>query len=256
MENSDVLNYEYQLQLYASDFGQFSINGFLKEIKGMVQATNGKFLSGSDIIESLGINWRNYTSVFPLKNTDQYNIFSYYNSSKPTRIWGFEFEHQASFRFLPGFLKNIVLNYNFTFLRSETWIKDVKQIYTKTYQYLLLDKKQKLNDIPDFFENVSLGYDIKGFSLRVSYFYQDGYPMYYDYFSGSTPIEINKSRLSRWDIAVRQQLLENISISLNLNNITNTNEESLFYFSINRHWDAAQAYRYGMNIDFGIGIKL
>jgi hypothetical protein len=256
LKNSDVWNYEYQTQFYGYDLGQFSINAFYKDIEGMVQATNGIQLAGAGTIEQLGINWRNYIPIFPVRSIYQYNIFSYFNSQKPTRIWGFEFEHQATFGYLPGLLKNIVLNYNFTFLRSETWTKDVVVTYTTTTQYALVDKKQKLGDMPDFLANVNLGYDIKGFSFRISYFYQDECPMYDDYFGDYGPTQIDKSKMSRLDIAVKQQILENISIILNLNNITNSKEEALYKRYYSTHWRTAQAYRYGMNFDFGVRADL
>jgi outer membrane receptor protein involved in Fe transport len=256
LKNSDVWNYEYQTQFYGYDLGLFSINAFYKNIEGMVQATNGMQLGGAGTIEQLGIHWRNYVPLFPLRSADQYNLFSYFNSPKPTRIWGFEFEHQANFRYLPGFLKNLVLNYNFTFLRSEAWTKDVVVTVTTTTSYALADKKQKLADMPEFLANVNLGYDIKGFSFRVSYFYQSEYPMYDDYFGEYDPMQIQKSKMSRLDIAVQQRILKNASIILNLNNVTNFKEEALYKYHSSTHWRTAQAYRYGMNFDFGIGIEL
>ena len=38
-------------------------------------------------------------------------------------------------------------------------------------------KKQRLSDMPEFLANVILGYDINGFSFRISYFYQGEYPI-------------------------------------------------------------------------------
>ncbi|HVO74540.1 MAG TPA: hypothetical protein VMT35_10995, partial [Ignavibacteriaceae bacterium] len=167
--------------------------------------------------------------------------------------------HLANFRYLPGLLKNIILDYNFTFLRSETWKLNVNQIYTSGPEDILLFEKQKLSYIPSFFANVILGYDLDGFSFRISYFYQDesikDYNRYWDSY------QVKENKLSRLDIAVKQQLFEKISIILNLNNITNSDEADLFrwFFKADNPpttWKTYQAFRYGMNFDFGVRVEL
>ena len=129
LKNADVWNYEFQTQFYGSDIGMFSINAFYKDIKGMVQTTDGEMmqayqgiqLSSPYQIDSLGITLSPFPVNLSLLKSNTYYFYTYYNSSKPTHIWGFEIEHQANFRYLPGLLKNITLNYNLAFLRSETW---------------------------------------------------------------------------------------------------------------------------------------
>ena len=257
LKNADVWNYEFQTQFYGKDIGQFNINAFYKDIKGMQQATNGFILSGinaTKFIKSLGINWDSFPVDNPVSNSDVFNLYTYYNSPKPTRIWGFEIEHKTNFRYLPGLLKNIVLNYNFTFLRSDSWTVATTYLIDTTTHYSLIDQKQKFCDMPEFFANVMLGYDIKGFSFRISYFYQDAYPILDYYYRMQT----KKNKLSRLDIAIKQQLWENISVILNLNNITNSIEETLYKPTpfADSLWRTAQAYRSGMNVDFGIRIDL
>ena len=256
LKNADVWNYEFQTQFYGNGVGQLSINVFYKNIEGMVQATNGIQLSGTAALDSFGINWRNYTPNFPFNNASTYYLFSYFNSPKPTRIWGLEVEHQANFRYLPGFLKNIVLNYNFSFSRSETWTKGAKWIVVNTYQYVLTDTKQKISNMPDLLANVNLGYGINGFSFRISYFYRDEYPMYDDYFGAFDIAHIKENKLSRLDVAVKQQIVRNFSVILRANNITNSEEETLAKWTPRGPWQTAQAYRSGPNYDFGVGINL
>ena len=252
LKNADVWNYEFQTQFYGNDIGLLGINAFYKDIKGMQQATNGVTMAGTEIIESLGIDLSSYPVSFPFTKGGPFSLYTYFNSSKPTRIWGFEIEHKANFRYLPGLLKNITLNYNLTFLRSETWAVDVIPVYAETMEYKLSGHKEKLGSIPQFFTNVILGYGIKGFSFRISYYYQDGYRLD-NYLS---PVDENK--LSRLDIAVRQQIFKNISIIFSLNNITNSKEEYLYEngYSYGKRVLTAQAYRYGFNFDFGIGFDL
>ena len=254
LENADVWNYEFQIQFYGNDIGQFSINAFYKNIDGLVQATNGIQLFGANTIDSLGINWSSYPVKYPFNKNDTYKLYTYFNSPKPTRIWGFEVEHQANFRYLPEPLKNIVLNYNLTFLRSETWTLNVTQIETSQAIDVISYKKQRLSDMPEFLANVNLGYDIDGFSFRISYFYQGEYPI--DYYHG---LQMKENKFSRLDIAARQKLFGNISVILGLNNITNSEEEAsneplAFFYGTGSPWQTAQDYRLGMNFDFGVRV--
>ncbi len=256
LKNADVWNYEIQTQFSGNGIGQLSINAFYKNIEGMVQETNGIQLSGPDALDLLGIYRSSYPVHYTFDKFGLYNVITYFNSPKPTRIWGFEIEHQANFRYLPEPFKNIILNYNLTFLRSETWRLDVENISVpRTGNYSIVSyTKQKLNTMPEFLANVILGYDIKGFSCRIAYFYQGEYPIVdpYRYF-----YQIETNKFSRLDIALKQQLFNNVSVIVNLNNITNSTEETLYrstnsQFSPAVEWQTAQAYRNGANFDFGI----
>ncbi len=256
LENADVWNYEFQIQFYGNDIGEFSINAFYKNIDGLVQATNGIQLFGENTIDSLGINWSSYQVKYPYNKNSTYKLYTYFNSPKPTRVWGFEVEHQANFRYLPGLLKNIVLNYNLSLLRSETWTLDVSQIETDQTIDVISYKKQKLSDMPEFFVNVILGYDIEGFSFRISYFYQGEYPI--DNYPG---IQIRENKLSRLDIAIQQQIFQNIFIVLEANNITNSVEEVSYQpspvsYGSGAPWQTAQEYRLGTNYNFGVRVDL
>ena len=254
LENADVWNYEFQTQFYGNDIGQFSINAFYKDIKGMQQATNGIQISGSNQIDTLGIHLSSFpfNDQFQVFGKSTVNFYSYYNSPEPTRIWGFEIEHRANFRYLPGLLKNITLNYNLTFLRSETWTFENKTIVASTVQNIIENEKHKISDMPEFFANVILGYDIYGFAFRISYFYQDEYPEPFNY----NNYKFKKNKISRLDIAARQQILENISVYINLNNITNSKEEYSYWMDPGVPNQTYQAYGYGMNFDFGVRVDL
>jgi hypothetical protein len=252
LKNADVWNYEFQTQFYGNGIGLFSINAFYKDIKGMQQTTNAVFLSGPNVIDSIGIHMSSFPVNFPFNKNINYYLLTYFNSSRPTHIWGFEIEHQANFRFLPGLLKNIVLNYNLTFLRSETWSIDSYPTASTTTQYVSLYRKQKLGNMPEFFANFILGYDLKGFSFRISYFYKDGCPIPSYYYIQ----QIMENKLSRLDISVKQQILDNIYLILNLNNLTNSKEESLYKSIFVRNWKTAQASRNGINYDLGIRVSL
>jgi len=71
-------------------------------------------MDGQRILDSLGLHVQAPTGDF--------NLTYESNSNKPTKIWGFEVEHQINFWYLPSFLSNIVLSYNFSLIRSETYV--------------------------------------------------------------------------------------------------------------------------------------
>ena len=260
LKNAVAWNYEIQTQFYGEDIGLFSISAFYKNIKNMFQYINGPELPGhsQDILDNLGIQWHS-----PLNPITSFNFYYPYNSNKPTHVWGFEVEHQANFRFLPGLLKNIVLNYNFSIVRSETWaatsidIKDtvIDPILGKLVKShkTLAENKQKLQDQPEFFGNVSLGYDIDGFSFRIAAFYQGKYNTS---FSSDGRSDGEQDAFTRLDISLKQNITDNISVLLNLNNITNAKEASLYNNRILGIEEPNTDHRFGMTADVGVRVNL
>ena len=113
LKNAEAWNYEINLQLFSNKIGLFSVSGFYKDIKNEVHQLYHTTITSKATSDSMGIKFIN--DIPPFSGTP-YSIIYPYNSSKPTRVWGFEVEHQANFRYLPGLLSNIVLSYNFSIL--------------------------------------------------------------------------------------------------------------------------------------------
>ncbi|MFH0991091.1 MAG: TonB-dependent receptor [bacterium] len=260
LTNAVAWNYEVQTQFFGNAIGLFSISAFYKDITHMHQFINGIPLSGQRVLDSLGIHWK---QPFPTDNTI-YNLSYPYNSNQPTHVWGFEVEHQTDLNFLPGRLKNIVLNYNFTIVRSETWISTSKVETTYVVQFpfpfpvpvsknVLIEKKQKLQDQPEFFGNASLGYDIEGFSFRLSVFHQGSYNTT---FSSNQRSDGTQDSYTRWDLALKQRVMENISIIVNLNNISNVQEGTAIANRLHSEWVLPDVHtRYGFTADVGVRIE-
>jgi TonB-dependent receptor len=253
-------NYEVQTQFYSNYIGLFSVSAFYKDMKDMYHTINGVQASGQSTLDSLGIPWKTPFG-------DAYFSFSYpYNSSSPTRVWGFEVEHQANLKFLPQPFSNIVLSYNFTIVRSETWattsrVENYRDstllfgqwVYLTRSRNVLFEKMQKLEDQPEFFGNVSLGYDLGGFSARLSYFHQGDYIVG---FSGDQRGDAMIQGYSRLDLALKQKVTDYLSVSLNLCNLTNTEEGSLLSNTITGWLLPTSNIRYGMTADLGVRLEL
>ena len=266
LKNANAWNYEVQTQLFGNTIGLLSLSAFYKNVTNMYHIINGVQLSGKAPLDSLGIKWKWPFGADTVGTA--YNLFYPYNSTQPTRVWGFEVEHQMDFKFLPGLLKNIVLSYNFSIVRSETWVATSRVdtyrdstflfgrwIYTTRSQNVLYEKKQKLEDQPEFFGNASLGYDIAGFSFRISVFHQGSFN---SSFSSNQRSDGVQESYTKWDIALKQFITDRISLSLNLNNITGKEESSSI---ANRIVPAIgllanSSNKYGMTADFGVRVEL
>ncbi|MGE5499330.1 MAG: TonB-dependent receptor, partial [Syntrophothermus sp.] len=239
LKSAQAWNFEVNASVFNNDLGLFSVSAFYKEIKDMFHMLNGlNVKAGSDVaqgqdekylFDSLGVNLKS-----PFLANQLYSLIMPYNSGKPTKVWGFEVEHQANLGFLPGFLANTVLSYNFSIVRSETYvlssyiasIKDSvfqrgKWVPYTTYKNQRVETKQKLEGQPEFFGNIALGYEIAGFSARLSFFYNGEFNTS---FTPDNRTNIVQGRFSKWDLALKHDINENISLFFNINNFTNVEE--------------------------------
>ena len=84
--------------------------------------------TGNVIFNELGLDTRS------LHGSAGYQLTVPYNSTDPSKVWGFELEHQINFTFLPGLLQNIVLSYNASLVYSETQL--IGSTTDTTYQII------------------------------------------------------------------------------------------------------------------------
>lgn len=257
LRTAKAWNYEINTSFFGNDIGLISISGFYKEIRDLQHMLNGASTSGNKLIDTLGIHWRSTI-------TGTYQLTVPYNSPELTKVWGMEYEHQMNFGFLPGLLKNIVLSYNFSIVRTKTVL--LSTVTDTTYYFLpgfpgipfpqytqrLFNLQQKLEGQPEFYGNISLGYDFHDFSIRASVFHQGSYN---NTFSANGQSDGVVNSFTRVDLALKQKITDNISLMLNVNNITGTDETRT---NINRIENgrilADTGERYGTTVDLGIWI--
>jgi TonB-dependent receptor len=261
LKNAKAWNFEVNTSLFGNEIGLFTVSAFYRRIDDMFHQISNipcDYKRGvGSILDTLGITWK---MPFPLNSP--MSLTYAVNSAEPTKVWGFEVEHQANLGFLPGLLANFVLSYNFSIVRSETFVLSYRVDTTWTflpgignlpkYSVVMTEQKQKLEGQPEFFGNVALGYDIGGFSGRVSVFFQGEYNRSYSASRRSDPVVQN---FSRWDLSLRQRFTENFSLFLNLNNFTSVEEQ---VYTTNRvaNWDALTSNQlYGLSGDLGVRVE-
>ena len=252
LRDAKAWNYEVNLSFFGDKIGLISASAFYKEITDMFHMLNQINTNGNGLIDYLGLRWQTL-------HTGTYELTVPYNSDKPTMVWGFEFEHQMNFTFLPGFLSNFVLSYNASLVRSETHIIataiDTVEYYVPgfpfpfyRYDERVIDRKQQLENQPEFYGNISLGYEVGGFSGRISLFHQSEYNVS---FTPSGRGDIVADVFTRVDLALRQRITRNVALLLNVSNLTNVKEGNSLYDRVNGYKILNTSERYGITANFG-----
>ncbi|HSR17485.1 MAG TPA: TonB-dependent receptor, partial [Ignavibacteriaceae bacterium] len=260
LKTAQAWNYEVNTSFYGNEIGLISVSAYYKEIKDFFHLLTNFNTAGNEIMRSFGILWpHGYSS-----DLSSYNLVLPYNAPKPAKVWGFEFEHQINFHFLPGLLKNIVLSYNASFVRSLAVLYKQETIISRydtlrngqlrpVYKNVLGEQNYKLEGMPEFFGNVSLGYDIGGFSGRISMFHK---AVHDSSFSATGLSDRSILEYPRFDLSLKQQITDIFSIFLNVSNITDARDG----FELqSRRWDRALFYqdeRYGRTAEFGMTVEL
>ena len=256
LRSARALNYELSVSGYHGSFGLATVSVFYKEITDLVHVLSQAYTVGNSFIDTLGATWRT-------PYTGSYALTIPYNSFQPTKVWGVEFEHQMNFNAFPGLLKNLVLSYNLSVIRSETFLfsTDTMTVYRKVYvpgfdsilvpftNNVIRGLTQKLEGQPEFYANVSLGYDIGGFSARLSLFHQAEYNQA---FSASGTSDDVVDAFTRFDLALRQEITSNISVLLTINNLTNIDESNSTYNRVAGLKLPNTRELYGLTADVGV----
>jgi TonB-dependent receptor len=261
LKNSKAWNFEVNSSVYNAMFGLVSVSAYYKEIENDIHTLNAAGFIGRRFLDSLGIKWN--TSL----TSGGYLLTAPYNASAPTKIWGVEFEHQALLNFLPGYLQNIVLSYNFSLVRSETHLISTRtdttrvlvqdpefgDYYRNEYSNRVVDRVQKLEGQPEFYGNVAIGYDIAGFSARLSVFYQGEFN---SSFSPNGWTDGVTGSFSKWDLTAKQKVTDNVSVLLSVSNLLDIQEDTYSVDRVHQWTRLNSSQKYGLTADFGVRIDL
>ena len=260
LRTATAWNYEAGVSFYGNRLGLFSVSGFYKEIDDYFQVINGLRYRGNAIFDSLGVDYDN-----PFGEDAQFFLRAPYNLDETTTVYGVEVEHQTNLSWLRGPLSGVVLGYNFSVVRSTTYIPRVR-VETQLIErppfppvevpsFVPYESEQKLQRQPDFFANVSLGYDFRAFSARLSVFHQDAFTTS---FAANTVTGNDGLRggYTRVDLAFTQAVSDRLRLLLNVNNLSGVEEQGLSYNAGLDRTLVNSSEIYGTTVDFGLRLDL
>jgi TonB-dependent receptor len=274
LEPSTAWNFDLGVSVKSDKIGLFTVYGFHKEIKDLIfvmdnykPAKKGLIVGGPADLNDR-ILGAEYYDPFYLTRDGQTDLP--FNNTEKAYVNGLEFSWQTNFWYLPGLLKGLVLDINYTILQTKTKypffesvVVDIdssgfipQPIYGQRYR----TRSGPMQDQPKSILNVILGWDYKGFSSRISYRYQSKtvesldtrysvFDSYYDTFS-------------LIDLMLNQKITKNIAVYANLTNIGNHIDD--YYFgeqkgdteAKNRPALPTSSQFYGFRAQFGVKVNL
>jgi len=244
-------NFDVILSFYPGNWGLFSVGGFYKHIDNFIYTRSAVSLVGSDTAPAnfgLSDDYAGAVITYPLNN--------------PTRamIMGLEFDVQTQLSELSSFLRGVVLSANFTIMDSEmayntTYIARVSNpdfgIVPGAAPFLQTNRDvsyvDRLLSQPTYLFNLSLGYDYKRFSCRVSCNYQDGVLVTAQQRADAADKEITTPFI-KWDAQARYAINRHLSLYLSWSNINHAVDGKTRYVT---GYPMRTEY-YGSNAYFGI----
>lgn len=211
-------NYDLHISAYKGTLGLLTLGGFYKDVQDIFFPFRVN-LSDAETAEEFG--WDDYRG---------YDLSTYSNLEN-SRVFGYEIDLQTNLGFLPAPFNGIVINTNYSRLYSQTQaffqtsetvlVNPFPPIFETTYTTQTRDV-QMLSQSPHIF-HLSIGYDIKKFSARISGIYQG---------TKASSYSLNKDfdrftyEFWRWDASIKQGIGDSWNVFLNFNNLTNQQDIS------------------------------
>ncbi len=233
-------NWDIQMSLHSNKIGLFSVGAFYKKITDMIFWTGMKAITDTAFFELPTIMHRQRAAYAVNNENEAIN-------------YGYEVEWQSNFWYLPGLLRGLVLNVNYTRNKSEAEYLRTRirlQVDPRTYRTTLVNEDttytSPMISQPDHLLNLTLGYDYKGFSFRWAMRYKSHIfksANWYEALRGYS------TDFYRYDLAIRQKLpVAGLEFFLNINNLTDEDENDVI-----NHMDfASYVEDYGRNANMGL----
>lgn len=243
---SHSTNYDVFFSFYSNSIGLLTVGGFLKQIDNLIFQEQ-ILITPSNIYKYFPPGFIS-TAHLPTGNPQ---VSTFVNDSNRATDYGLEIDWETHFWYLPQPFDGLVLNINYTHVFSK-----------ETYPYVAIpltgrsrvpfdtSYSTRLLYQPNNVANLSLGYDYRGFSIRVSMIYQD------DIFSGTNywpQLRTTTSAYTRWDLSVKQDLpFAGFQIYGELSNINSEDDIEV----IQAPTGVPQARQsYGMTGDLGLRVN-
>ncbi len=240
-------NYDLYLSVYENHVGLFTVGGFYKKIHDFIYQNSTTIITDPAALNLPSFTQGFFTS-FPVNNKELVDL------------WGLELDWQTNFWYLPGLLRGLVLNANYTHIFSEStyprtetrveWVTDPWGFPTQKVTYVYSTYRDRLIDQPDDIVNVAVGYDLRGFSARLSLLYQT------DIFKQTAFLPEMRTSTDdywRWDLSIKQNLpIKGWQLFLNVNNFLATHDKILIRGT---GFPAGDEF-YGATVDVGLRYRM
>ncbi len=215
-------NWDFQVSVYDDKVGLFSVGYFYKKIKDMI------FWTGDRAI----VNPADYG----LPDRTKFKLIAYsVNNEYDVTNHGIEFEWRSNFWWLPGLLKGLVININYT--RNFSDAKYLQPRIIQEYDPNTFTLTLKNNDTtyaapmllqPDHLLNFTIGYDYKGFSIRYALRYKSHVFSRTDWWE---ELRGYSTDFIRHDLSIKQELpYEGLELFLNIYNLSNEYERDVINY--------------------------
>jgi TonB-dependent receptor len=259
-------NLDASLSVYESHLGLITISGYYKQIKDLILYQQIRLMDSTvyNQYQKIGQVNLNIPNLSPSSGwlVTAPNVSTWINNFSPADLRGIEFDWQTNFWYLPSVLKGLVFNLNWSYINSRvevksyfqnsfTWADSTAHHNQHTIKYIdSTSRTERLPDQPSHILNMTIGYDYKGFSLRVSYIYQSDK---ITYISESPITDGFVASYGRWDVAVQQRIGPKVQLYANLNNVNNTHDLSVIGY---REINPTSIQYYGRTVDVGVRFNL
>ncbi len=234
-------NYDAYISFYTNSIGLFTFGGFYKDITNLIYLRSGHVIL-DPVKEGVDRNYVGYTISRPENNPFK------------TEVKGLEAEWQTNFKWLPRPFDGFVLSANYTHIWSSTNfpISFVREERIPVFPYRLTSvidtfRAGYMPDQASDIANVALGYDLGGFSGRVSVALQ-GKTL--TFVGVREELDGFTNTFERWDLSLKYDFSEAFTLYFNLNNFTNEPDES--YMQTARYATAREYYGWTTDIGFSV----
>ena len=207
-------NNDYVVSFNNKHLGLLSFSYFSKKIEGLIFSSGQRYITDPSLYGLPGF-------------TEKYRINDYKaNNPYVVNLDGFEIDYQTRFWYLPKLLRGLVFNANYTRTNSEVkyprTVIETKVIFDPSFQVVTLNLDSlyidRLLDQPRDIINLSLGYDYKGFSGRLSMNYISNVFSTTNFWPG---LREDTDAYRRYDLSMKQKLpIKGLELYLNISNLT------------------------------------
>lgn len=234
-------NYDAYFSFYNNSIGLFTAGAFLKQIDNLI------YYWSFNVFGKKAQKYYPYSASESANSKTQYSVGTYLNNSYVVNNYGMELDWQTHFWYLPEPFSGLVFSANYTHIFSKAkYPYETSTTNGRTVVYVDTFYIDRLIGQPNDIINLSLGFDYKKFSVRVSMLYQA------DIFTGPNiypQLRSYTSAYKRWDLAVKQELpWFGIQVFGNINNINGANDISV----IKGGGVPTSQQDYGMTADLGL----